>query len=93
MNENHAPAALPADPTGRGSRLARVATTAALLLLIIGGLNWALVGLFNVDVVAALFGPMTTPARIVYAVVGVAALYALTLLPRLLFEPPADTAR
>lgn len=88
MNPNDFPAPLPPEPTGRGGRLARAATTAALVLLIIGGFNWALVGLFHVDFVAALFGPMTTAARIVYAVVGLAALYALTLLPRLLYEPP-----
>jgi uncharacterized membrane protein YuzA (DUF378 family) len=70
------------DLTGR-SAAARVATMVALMLLIIGGFNWALVGLFNMDFVAALFGPMTVAARAVYVAVGVAALYGLTLLPRL----------
>jgi uncharacterized membrane protein YuzA (DUF378 family) len=55
----------------------------ALVLLVIGGLNWALVGLFNLDLVAAIFGEMSTPSRVVYVVVGLAAIYALTLLPRL----------
>ncbi|HLL11803.1 MAG TPA: DUF378 domain-containing protein [Rubrivivax sp.] len=55
----------------------------ALTLLIIGGLNWGLVGLFNFDLVAALFGPMSMPSRVVYALVGLAALFALTLYPRL----------
>jgi uncharacterized protein len=55
----------------------------ALILLIVGGLNWALVGLFNFDLVAALFGTMSTLSRIVYVLVGVAAVYALSLLPRL----------
>jgi uncharacterized protein len=74
---------LPSSPAGRGgSRKAQWATTVALLLLIIGGFNWALVGLFNVDFVAALFGPLTLPTRIVYIAVGVAALYALTRLTR-----------
>lgn len=54
-----------------------------LLLLIVGGINWALVGLFNVDLVAALFGWMSAVSRIVYVAVGVAALYALTLLRQL----------
>ena len=70
------------DLTGR-SPAARVATTVALVLLIIGGFNWALVGLFNMDFVAALFGPMTVAARVVYVAVGAAALYGLTLLPRI----------
>jgi uncharacterized membrane protein YuzA (DUF378 family) len=54
----------------------------ALVLLIVGGLNWALVGLFNFDLVAAIFGDMTTLSRIVYVLVGLAALYALSLFPR-----------
>ncbi|UUX97052.1 DUF378 domain-containing protein [Aquabacterium sp. J223] len=55
----------------------------ALVLLIVGGLNWALVGLFNFDLVAALFGPMSTLSRIVYVLVGLAALLAFTIFPRL----------
>jgi uncharacterized protein len=80
-------ASLPPDPTGRGSRGARAATTAALVLLIIGGFNWALVGLFNLDFVAELFGAGSAVTRGVYIVVGLAALYALALLPRLTYEP------
>jgi len=57
--------------------------TVALILLIIGGLNWALVGLFGFDLVAAIFGNMTVPSRVVYVLVGLAALCALALLPRL----------
>ena len=47
------------------------------LLVIIGGLNWGLVGFFNHDLVATLFGDMTTIARVIYALVGLAALYEL----------------
>ena len=71
------------DPPAAGRRTARAASTVALVLLIIGGFNWALVGLFNLDFVAALFGRMTLLSRGVYVLVGVAALFALTLLPRL----------
>lgn len=49
----------------------------AMALLIIGGLNWAMVGLFDVDVVASLFGPGSPASRIVYVVVGLAALYSI----------------
>jgi uncharacterized membrane protein YuzA (DUF378 family) len=49
----------------------------ALLLLVIGGLNWGLVGLFDYNVVTVLFGSMTMISRIIYVVVGVAALYAV----------------
>ncbi len=46
-----------------------------LVLLVIGGLNWGLVGLFQYDLVATIFGTGTTVANIVYVVVGVSALY------------------
>jgi uncharacterized membrane protein YuzA (DUF378 family) len=49
-----------------------------LLLIIIGGLNWLLVGLFQFDLVAALFGGETALlSRIVYVLVGISALYQL----------------
>jgi uncharacterized membrane protein YuzA (DUF378 family) len=52
----------------------------ALVLVILGGLNWGLVGLFGFDVIAALFGgPTQVLTRIAYCLVGVAALYCLTL--------------
>jgi uncharacterized membrane protein YuzA (DUF378 family) len=49
----------------------------ALLLVIVGGLNWGLVGLFNLDLVAALFGAGSALARIVYILVGLAAVYMI----------------
>lgn len=58
-------------------------STIALILLIVGGLNWALVGLFNFDLVEALFGAMTALSRIVYILVGAAALYGLVILVRI----------
>ncbi|MDQ3471820.1 MAG: DUF378 domain-containing protein [Pseudomonadota bacterium] len=51
-----------------------------LVLLIVGGLNWGLVGLFDFDLVAALFGEMSTLARIVYALVGLSAIYQIVVL-------------
>lgn len=47
----------------------------AIALLVVGGLNWGLVGAANFDLVATLFGPMTALSRIVYVVVGLAAVY------------------
>ena len=44
-------------------------------VLIIGGLNWGMVGLFDFDVVAAIYGDMAPLARLSYIVVGLAALY------------------
>ena len=48
-----------------------------LLLLIVGGLNWGLVGLFDFDLVAAIFGEMSMLSRMVYALVGASALAQL----------------
>jgi uncharacterized membrane protein YuzA (DUF378 family) len=55
----------------------------ALTIVIIGALNWGLIGLFNVDLVQAIFGGTTTyspnlASRIVYLLVGLSGLYAFT---------------
>lgn len=49
----------------------------AMVLLIVGGLNWGLVGLFNFDLVATLFGTQSALSRIVYVLVGLSALYSI----------------
>ena len=49
----------------------------ATILLIVGGLNWGLVGLADFDLVAALFGEGSTLSRLVYILVGASALYYL----------------
>lgn len=51
----------------------------AIILLVVGGLNWLLVGLFSFDLVAYIFGYMTTVARIVYVLVGLSAVYTLLM--------------
>jgi uncharacterized protein len=45
------------------------------VLLVVGGLNWGLVGIFHFDLVGTLLGDMSIFSRIVYAVVGLAAVY------------------
>jgi uncharacterized membrane protein YuzA (DUF378 family) len=47
----------------------------ATVLLVVGGLNWGLVGISRFDLVATLFGDMTPLSRTVYALVGLAAVY------------------
>lgn len=47
----------------------------AMVLVIIGGLNWGLFGFFEFDLVATLFGEMSTLTRIVYDLVGLSGLY------------------
>ncbi|MGY3266242.1 MULTISPECIES: DUF378 domain-containing protein [unclassified Lysobacter] len=49
-----------------------------LVLVIVGGINWGLVGLFQFDLVATLFGGQDAPlARVVYVLVGLSALWQL----------------
>lgn len=55
----------------------------AMVLLIVGGLNWAMVGLLDVDVVATLFGAGSPATRLVYVLVGIAALYAIYMASRM----------
>jgi uncharacterized membrane protein YuzA (DUF378 family) len=55
----------------------RIVNVITLVLLIVGGLNWGLVGLFGFDLVAALFGEMSALSRIVYVLVGLSALYQI----------------
>jgi hypothetical protein len=55
----------------------------AFVLLIIGGLNWGLVGLIKLDLVNAIFGNMTTLSRIIYLLVGVSAIYLLLMPPKM----------
>jgi len=50
----------------------------ALLLIIVGGLNWLLVGLFDWNLVHAIFGGVPVIENIVYIVVGIAAIYAIS---------------
>ncbi len=48
----------------------------AVAVIVIGGINWGLVGLFSFDLVAFLFGDMTALTRTLYVLVGVSAVYA-----------------
>ncbi len=64
----------------------------ALALAIIGGINWGCVGLFRFDLVAALFGGQTGfMSRIVYSLVGLAALWCISLLFRSWRNNPAES--
>ena len=57
--------------------------TVALILMVIGALNWGLVGIFQFDLVAAIFGGMSgVVSRIIYTVVGLAGIWGITMLFR-----------
>ena len=53
----------------------------ALILVLVGALNWGLVGFFDFDLVKTIFGNMTTLTRVVYDLVGLAALYMIVTVP------------
>jgi len=55
----------------------------ALILVIIGALNWGLVGLFSFDLVAAICGSGSVVSRIIYVLVALGGIWCLTILPRL----------
>lgn len=52
----------------------------ALVLIIIGALNWGLVGLFNFNLVDTIFGTMSIISRIVYILVGISGLWGIKLI-------------
>lgn len=52
----------------------------ALALIIIGAINWGLIGIFNFNLVGAIFGDMTVLSRIIYGLVGVSGLWGIKLL-------------
>jgi len=55
----------------------------ALILVIVGALNWGLVGFLQYDLVAAILGDATTATRIVYDLVGISAIYLIFIVPKL----------
>ena len=50
----------------------------ALVIAVIGAVNWGLIGLFRLDLVAMIFGQMRLISRIIYVLVGICGLYLLT---------------
>lgn len=49
----------------------------AMVLMIVGGINWGLIGLFNFNLVGTLFGELSALSRIVYTLVGISAVYSI----------------
>lgn len=54
-----------------------------LTIVIIGAINWGLIGFFGFDLINVVFGNMTLLSRIIYAIVGLCGLYALTYYGRM----------
>jgi uncharacterized membrane protein YuzA (DUF378 family) len=68
---------------GRSTMKLHAIDLIGLLLVVIGGLNWGLVGLFHFDLVQAILGSVPILARIVYVLVGLAAVYTAIRSPHL----------
>ena len=61
----------------------KVVEIIALILNIIGGINWGLVGLFDYNLVDSLFGEGSVIAKVIYVLVGISALFAITTVVKL----------
>lgn len=57
-----------------------------LILIIIGAVNWGLIGFFSLDIISVIFGNMSMISRIIYVVVGIAGIYSLVLFWKLKAE-------
>lgn len=55
----------------------KITSVIAFIIVIVGALNWLLVGLFGFDLVAAVFGTMSVGSRIVYSLVGLGGLFMI----------------
>ena len=58
----------------------KIIDTIALILVIVGAINWGLIGIFDFNLVDTLFGVMSIVSRIVYTLVGISGLWAIKLL-------------
>ncbi|MDD5145320.1 MAG: DUF378 domain-containing protein [Candidatus Pacebacteria bacterium] len=58
------------------------------ILVIIGGLNWGLVGFFKYDLISAIFGNMSAMSRLIYDLVGLSALYMLIFGSQMMAKKP-----
>ncbi len=63
--------------------LGRILDYTALILTVIGAINWGLIGFFEFDLVEFLFGTMTTFSRIIYGIIGICGIYMLTTIGRI----------
>lgn len=60
----------------------KILDSIAFILVLIGALNWGLIGFFNFDLVATLFGNMSMLSSIIYGLVGISGLYCLSFFAR-----------
>ena len=58
----------------------KIVDTIALVLIIIGAINWGLIGIFNFNLVDTIFGIMSAISRIIYTLVGISGLWGIKLI-------------
>jgi len=61
-------------------KIMKVIDTIALILVIIGAINWGLIGFFNFNLVDTIFGAMSAISKIIYILVGLSGLWSIKLL-------------
>ena len=71
----------------------RTLNVIALILVIIGAINWGLIGFFEFDLVSTLFGTMTAFTRVIFALVGIAGLYSFAFFGREDYRDRVDDRR
>ena len=64
----------------KGAKVMKIIDTIALVLIIIGALNWGLIGIFNFNLVETIFGGFSVISRIIYILVGIAGLWGIKLI-------------
>lgn len=64
----------------------KIIDTIVLILVIVGSINWGLLGFFQFDLVAAIFGDMSTFSRIIYSVIGIAGLCSISFFTKDTFK-------
>lgn len=67
----------------KGGKDVKTVDYIALVLVLIGAINWGLIGFFGFDLVRVLFGDMTVLSRIIYSLVGIGGLYGLSYFGRI----------
>lgn len=64
----------------KGVFILKIIDNIFLVLLIVGGINWGLIGFFNFNLVGSVFGAYSFLSRVIYSLVGISAIYSITLL-------------
>lgn len=62
----------------------KILKVVAMVLVVVGGINWGLIGFFKFDLVATVFGDMSAVSRVIYALVGLSAIFMLIELPKMI---------